>query len=107
MNLIRHLERQIKFSLATFGPGNRTEGLLDHLRKELREIKASPLDLEEWVDLILLGLDGAWRSGHTPEQIAQGIDAKLKKNMKRTWPDWRTAKPGKAIEHDRSVEVKP
>src|SRR6185369_7439226 len=101
MNLIEHLDRQIKFSLNAFGPGFRTKGLLDHIRKELKEIEAEPFDLEEWVDLILLSLDGAWRSGHTPEQIVAGIVAKLAKNEGRAWPDSRTADPDKAIEHIR------
>ena len=62
-------------------------------------------ELEEWVDVIILAMDGAWRCGHTPEQIASAIVAKQTKNEGRTWPDWRTAEPGKAIEHVRVDEV--
>lgn len=50
-----------------------------------------------------LAFDGAWRSGHTPEQIVAAIEAKQTKNEGRTWPDWRTAEPGKAIEHVRET----
>jgi hypothetical protein len=100
-DIIAHLERQRAFSRRTFGPGQRTAGVLDHIRKELREIEAQPNDLEEWVDLILLAMDGAWRSGHEPAEIAAGIEAKQTKNEARNWPDWRTADPGKAIEHVR------
>ena len=39
----------------------------------------------------------------TPEQIAAAIVAKQTKNELRKWPDWRTADPNKAIEHDRSA----
>jgi len=53
------------------------------------------------VDVILLALDGAWRSGHTPEEIAQAITDKQSRNEAREWPDWRTAEPGMAIEHVR------
>ena len=60
-DLIAHLYRQRAFSRATFGPGARTAGVLDHICKELKEIEAKPDDLSEWVDLILLALDGAWR----------------------------------------------
>ena len=102
MDLIKHLERQKTFSEATFGPGPRTAGVCDHIRKELREIEAAPDDLSEWVDVVLLALDGAWRAGYTPEQIAAAIEAKQTKNQGRTWPDWRTAEPGKAIEHVRA-----
>jgi hypothetical protein len=102
-----HLARQAAFSLKTFGPGPRTVGVLDHIRKELIEIEADPLDLGEWVDVVILALDGAWRCGGSPDQIIDGIVAKQTKNEGRNWPDWRTADPTKAIEHDRSGEVFP
>lgn len=103
-DLIAHLARQRAFSLMTFGPGPRTKGVVDHIRKELAEIEAKPDDIEEWVDLILLALDGAWRAGFEPQQIVEGIDAKQAKNEARDWPDWRTADPDKAIEHVRTAE---
>lgn len=99
-DLIAHLERQRQFSFRTFGPGNRTKGVCDHIRKELIEIEAAPLDLGEWIDAIMLSLDGAWRTGATPEQICVALRAKLIRNEARTWPDWRTADPDKAIEHE-------
>lgn len=104
-DLIAHLERQRKFSEKTFGPGPRAEGVVDHIRKELREIELNPIDLIEWIDVVLLALDGAWRAGYTPEQIAEAINAKMTRNEQRIWPDWRTAPQGKAIEHDRSAEA--
>jgi len=103
-DLIDHLERQRAFSERTFGPGQRTKGVIDHIRKELTEIEADPTDIKEWVDVILLALDGAWRAGWEPAAIADAIAAKQAKNEARTWPDWRTADPDKAIEHDRSQE---
>lgn len=103
-DLVAHLERQREFSLRTFGPGTRSSGVVDHIRKELAEIEAKPLDLSEWVDVTLLALDGAWRAGYSPEEICAAIAAKQAKNEARTWPDWRTVEPGKAIEHDRSRE---
>lgn len=102
-SLVDHLHRQRAFSEKTFGPGQRTTGVVDHIRKELREIEADPSDVMEWVDVILLALDGAWRAGWTPEQIVAAIDAKQTKNEGRVWPDWRTADPDKAIEHDRQA----
>lgn len=101
MDLEQHLLRQRAFSRATFGPGARTQGVLDHIRKELVEVEKSPDDLEEWVDLILLALDGAWRAGHEPYEICMEIEAKQGRNELRTWPDWRTADPDKAIEHKK------
>lgn len=101
MDLEEHLIRQREFSLKTFGPGSRTKGVIDHIRKELEEIEADPLCLEEWTDLILLALDGAWRAGHNPLSICCAIEWKQTKNEGRTWPDWRTADPERAIEHVR------
>jgi hypothetical protein len=101
-DLIAHLHRQREFSERTFGPGARTAGVLDHIRKELAEIEAAPDDIEEWVDVILLALDGAWRAGFDPEEIALSIALKLEHNSSRTWPDWRNADPTKAIEHIRN-----
>lgn len=94
-----HLARQREWSRATFGPGARLAGLLDHIRKELKEIEDDPTDLGEWVDVMILALDGAWRAGWEPQQIVDAIKAKQARNEARTWPDWRTAAPDKAIEH--------
>jgi hypothetical protein len=98
-----HLVRQRVFSERTFGPGPRTLGVIDHIRKELIEIEADPTDLGEWVDVIILAFDGAWRAGHEPQQIIDAIMAKQARNEARRWPDWRTADRDRAIEHDRTV----
>ncbi len=104
-DLVSHLHRQAEFSARTFGPGARVEGVTDHIQKELAEVRDSGGALAEWVDVIILGLDGAWRSGATPEQIVAAIEAKQTKNEGRSWPDWRTAPAGKAIEHDRQADA--
>jgi hypothetical protein len=101
-DLIAYLKRQQTFSEATFGPGTRTKGILDHIRKELKEVENDPFDPEEWLDVATLALDGAWRCGATAEQIAQLLEEKLVRNENRIWPDWRTMSPDVAIEHDRS-----
>lgn len=98
-----HLARQREWSTQTFGPGRRTLGVLDHIRKELSEIEADPLDVGEWVDVIILAFDGAWRAGWEPAEIIAAIKAKQARNEARTWPDWRGLTEDVAIEHDRSV----
>ncbi len=103
-DLVEHLERQHDFSLRAFGPGKRTAGLIDHIQKELVEVAANPTDLYEWIDVVMLGLDGAWRAGYQPEEICSALHQKLQLNMERKWPDWRQAEPGKAIEHVRDGE---
>ena len=94
INLVRH------WSLETFGP-NRVIGVIDHLEKEINELKDSPYDLMEWADIIILGIEGAWRSGHEPQSIINAIHEKVSINQSRKWPDWRTIDGSKAIEHDR------
>lgn len=102
MDLIEHLHRQRTFSQRTFGPGMRTKGVTDHIRKELVEVESSPASIMEWVDVILLALDGAWRAGYEPEAICDAIRSKQAINEARDWPDWRTRSPDRAIEHVKS-----
>ena len=96
-----HLAHQREWSGRTFGPGSRTLGVIDHIRKELDEIEADPADLGEWVDVIILGFDGAWRAGWQPQEVIDAIKAKQARNEARTWPDWRDLPDDQAIEHDR------
>lgn len=117
-DLDSHLTRQMVFSRATFGPGERTKAVIDHIRKELVEVEQATDRAEEWVDVVILALDGltreVWaRSGYVlpADDIAfaaaRMILLKQAKNERRNWPDWRTADPEKAIEHDRSGERAP
>lgn len=99
-----HLTRQMIWSHQTFGPGPRTKGVLEHIRKELVEIEAAPFDLSEWVDVIILAFDGAWRAGFAPLEIIEAVKAKQARNEARTWPDWRTMSADQAIEHDRTED---
>lgn len=98
-DLVRHIKRQRNFSDKTFGPGKRQAGVIAHIKKELQEIEDTQGNLEEWVDVILLALDGAWRSGAEPEDVCRMLAQKQNKNELRQWPDWRTADPSKPIEH--------
>lgn len=100
--LVKIIQQQMEFSYAAFGPGRRTEMLVDHIRKELTEVLDDPTDLGEWVDLIILALDGAWRAGYNGYEIIDGILKKQEINRNRKWPDWKTAPAGKAIEHVRT-----
>lgn len=103
-----HLQRQREWSERTFGPGKRTKGVQDHITKEFVEIlddeAAGKPSGPEWIDVVILALDGAWRAGLTPEEILQGIHAKQDRNEARVWPDWRGRSEDEAIEHDRTRE---
>lgn len=84
-DLPKILHRQKRFSVRAFGPGERVAGVIDHIRKELAEVEQNPRDLEEWIDIAMLAMDGAWRAGFTAEQIAAAYVAKLEKNENREW----------------------
>lgn len=100
-----HLKNQQQWSQHTFGPGMRTQGVVDHIRKELLEIESAPDDLEEWIDVIILAFDGAWRAGYGAAEVIAAWRAKQTRNENREWPDWRTADTTKPIEHVRSTEA--
>lgn len=102
-NLVHLIRQQMRWSAETFGPGARTDGILAHITKEIIEVRAEPDDLEEWVDLIILSLDGAWRSGggRSAEEIVEMLNFKYEKNFGRRWPDWRAAPEDQPIEHIR------
>ncbi|WP_200847853.1 dATP/dGTP pyrophosphohydrolase domain-containing protein [Rhizobium sp. 18055] len=93
------------WNVATFGPGERTAGTIAHIRKELLEIEADPTDPKEWIDVLLLAVNGLIRIGKSPAEIIDGIRSKHAVNQARTWPDWRSH-PDTPIEHVRS-EVHP
>lgn len=96
------ISEQNEFSQSTFGPGARTKGVIEHIRKELAEVENDPADVFEWVDIAILAIDGALRNtGCTPQQVADALRAKLKKNKMREWPDWRVVGQDRAIEHIR------
>lgn len=84
-SLIEYLTRQIAWSKRTFGHGVRTMGITRHIEKELAEIRAAPHDLTEWIDVVILALDGAWRAGYTSKQIANELELKQAVNFARTY----------------------
>lgn len=112
MDLKQHLLRQMAFSHATFGPGTRTAGVVDHIRKKLAEVLEANGSADEWVDVVILSLDGLTRQlayctgeRRDPEIVAAEVCSiilwKQTRNEARQWPDWRTADRDSAIEHVR------
>lgn len=96
--LAPYLRRQWDWSAKTFGPGKRTLGILDHIRKELQEIGQNPLDLSEWIDVMILALDGYCRHGGSIEGIMAHLQAKQDKNFARKWPTPQSEDV--AVEHE-------
>lgn len=85
MDLRKYIQVQKDWSEIVFGEGSRTEGILEHIRLESDEVRAEPNDVEEWVDIAILALDGAWRAGHSPEEVCEAMLRKQIKNLKRQW----------------------
>lgn len=114
--LVMFLKRAIAFSRATYGPGCRTDGVITHIRRELKEIKEADNSedrAKEWVDIIILGFDGLWRELHYTQKtpwhtIARDIvvlwQLKQDKNEQRDWPNWRDNDGTTPIEHIRGGE---
>ena len=113
-DLEAHLTRQVVFSRATFGPGERRAGVIDHIRKELAEVEAADGEAAEWVDVVILALDGLTRrlwatmphdnADEVASTACRMIRGKQAKNERRDWPNWRNADLDKAIEHVRGKE---
>jgi hypothetical protein len=117
-DLEQHLLRSMAHSHATFGPGTRTKGVIDHIKKEIVEVENGNGDASEWIDLVILSLDGLTRELKYRNQeagiielndivapwVTEMLRQKTAKNELRVWPDWLKADPDKAIEHDRTGE---
>lgn len=102
-----YLRRHLEWGHATFGSpadGRGPLGPLDHLKKETKEIGDDPYDLKEWIDAIILSIDGFLRAGGKPHMLLPMLFQKQGINGERDWPDWRGADPNKAIEHVRTAE---
>ncbi|MGX9960670.1 dATP/dGTP pyrophosphohydrolase domain-containing protein [Xanthomonas euvesicatoria] len=99
VDLVSLLKRQREWSVATFGPGDLTASLVDHIEEELDEVEQAPGDATEWADIVLLALDGMMRTGLSAEEAVQVITRKFHTNTQRQWPDWRTVDRTKAIGH--------
>ena len=96
------VERHRRWSYETFGTGRQTNGLTRHIEKELDEIRANPDDLSEWVDVMMLALDGYLRHGGTPEGVLRDMNTKQEKNFQRQW--LATGDDSDPVEHDRSPD---
>ena len=109
--------KQQEFSETTFGPGDRTNGVIAHIRSELVEVEEqydlllvsrykSKIKLKiasEIADIIILAIDLAWRLGLRSSDIESALTRKLLKNKNRQWPDWRTMSKDEPIEHIRGI----
>lgn len=91
------IDEFIAWARGTFGEGDHTASLLAHVKEELAEVEERPGALEEYIDIIILGMDGAWRAGREKEIIPRFSAASLRdkstlatirKNIPHVWRDF-------------------
>lgn len=111
--MLEYVREHVKWSEETFGKGERTEGLLKHIEKEIQEAREADFYIGiapeagdclkmELVDIIILALDATWRLGFTPEQIISALIEKQNINKAREWP--QETRPNQPTEHIRQKE---
>jgi hypothetical protein len=109
MDFKHYLIRKIQWSIKTFGQGKRTNGVLQHISREIEEVKGSNGSAKEWVDLVILSLDGLCRElvYNKPgmSEVAASNAAitllmeKQLENEAREWPPVDEANQDVAIAH--------
>ena len=97
--LAEYVHRHREWSERTFGPGLKTIGITKHIEKECQEIRQNPTDLSEWVDVMILAMDGYWRHGGDAARLQNDLDAKQAINFSRRWPT--VTRDDKPTEHLR------
>ena len=106
-SLERYLEEQMRWSSTMFGRSARTKGTIEHIKKELCEVEREPHDLEEWIDIVMLALDGYWRHGGRPVDVADDLFAKAAIVRERKFPpDISDDKPAEHVRDGYNEPVK-
>ena len=102
-SLRSYLQTQMRWSAKTFGKGMRTTGTIEHIKHELEEIEKDPADLMEWIDVMMLAMDGYWRHGGTPKTLARDLFRKAAEVRQREYP--ANVREDEAAEHIRVGRV--
>jgi hypothetical protein len=105
VDLAAFFDAKAAWARGTFGDHLTPSAILGHLRKELDEIERDPADLVEWVDLVLLAIDGAHRfAGADGRAFVAALLAKHAANTRREWPPIGSIDPTRPVEHVRGDE---
>jgi len=119
MDFKQYVARHRRWSQETFGKGEHTIGLLEHIKKECDEVLEAKKVLEhpdniyksrenkekllyEVIDIIILAIDLAWRLDFTLDEIESALFKKQVKNMIHKWP--KITDPNKPTEHIKENE---
>tara|TARA_R110000744_G_scaffold159562_1_gene275680 strand:+ start:219 stop:521 length:303 start_codon:yes stop_codon:yes gene_type:complete len=66
-------------------PNSKTDNHLNHLLKEIEELRADPKDLLEYADCFIILLHVAKQNGVTVDLIQDAVKIKMDINKKRNW----------------------
>lgn len=72
--IVSHLEKQIEFSKKNYDDENQFDKILLYLYKTVSDVKDNHNILKNWTDVIVVSLDGSWRTGHDKEKIANELN---------------------------------
>lgn len=91
-----------KWSQETFGSDEERDciGPLEHLKKEIEEVKQNPADVTEWADMFLLYLDGLRRAGIGFPMMLEVARRKHEHNKTRKWNKAENGKPSEHVRED-------
>lgn len=106
-SLSEYVKKHNFWSRNSFGVHSDPRGLIKHIIKECDEVLEDPTDGEEWVDIIILAIDGFNRCANEAtcdNALEYVLQVKQQKNMTRSWP--KNADPGEPVEHIRTGEEK-
>lgn len=93
MDIEAFLNDKNEWSIKTFGGGERTEGIIEHIKSGLVEVQETPRDVYGWVDIIFLAMDGAYRNGFEAQDLIYAMEKKHEINRSRSWPVTGQDKP--------------
>ncbi len=84
-NIKEFFDTKLAWSRDTYGDLS-SKTIIDHLHKEIIEASYDPKDILEWVDIILLAIDGAGRFANADgATFVEALKKKFEINRKRTW----------------------
>jgi hypothetical protein len=86
MRNVNLIQREIAlWAEKTFGPGDRFDGIMSHLKEEVGELRDSDGHIEEFADCLILLLNAAEQRGITWDILTQTVEIKMKVNKLRKW----------------------
>lgn len=83
MDVYFYIQNHIDWSKKARGDGCDTPALISDSRRQLDNILNLNIDdeFQRWIQIILLGLDGAWRSGADAQDIVSALQMAQNRNI--------------------------